>query len=119
LLDTAPVAVALPVSNVLGVFSFAEWSDESPRRFNELVPVRFTTSKPEWVLRLTGSAQTMIALVSGMVRVEYLGSDMRLSMPSLDQQATELFLEVVLADGKPSALVVNVDALFRASRKPR
>ncbi len=113
LLDTVPAALALPAVSVLGITRAAEWNAELPPPLSELLSMQFAASEPEWILRIGGGARLTAVLISGMVRFEYVQSDAILSMPSLHNSTLEVFTDVVLADGKPSALVVNIDALFR------
>ncbi len=117
LLDTVPTVLALPAVNVLAIARAAEWDAELPLSFSILMPIYFAAQEPARVLRIGCGVQSIVALISGKIRVEYLHADALLAMPTLNHWGFEFFSEVVLADGKPSALVVNVDALFRAHRE--
>jgi hypothetical protein len=117
LLGTVPAALALPTVSVLGIVPAAEWNAEAPLPLSALVPIHFAASEPEWVLRIEGGAQSIIALISGAVRVAYLPTEAVLMMPALNVCGFDIFSNVVLTDGKPSALVVNIDALFRRHRE--
>jgi hypothetical protein len=113
LLDTVPVPLMLLATGVLGIVRAAEWRAASPLPFGALVPVNFCATEPSWVLRIGGAARSINALVGGRVRVEYLRTDALLPMPRLNYGGSEFFSELVVANGKPFALVVNIDILFR------
>lgn len=112
LLDTVPVALALPAVSVLGISRAVEWNAETPIPLSELLSIHFAASEPEWVLRIRWGELLTAAIVSGTLRIEYVRKDALLSMPSLTRCTLEAFSDVILVDGRPSALVVNIDALF-------
>lgn len=117
LLDTFPSALALPAANVLDIVRANEWHAEPAIPLSSLVPIYFADSEPERVVRIGAGANSLAALISGKVRVEYLRAGALLAMPDLSGRGFENFSEVVLADGRPSALVVNIDALLRLHRE--
>jgi hypothetical protein len=111
LLDTLPSILALPAVKVLSVSRATEWPAEPPRPFASLLPIQFATIEPAWVLRIGVDNCSVTALINGKVRVDYVPVESLYSMP-LNQRGFDAFTEVILRDGRPSALVVNVDALL-------
>lgn len=117
LLDTTPTQLALPASKIFNVSRAIEWKAEPPTPFGSLLPIRFRVPEPEWILRISGISGPVAALVSGAIRIVYLRKASLLSMPTRTHVGFDFYSEVILADGKPSALVVNIDALPRAHRE--
>lgn len=116
-LDTLPTTLALPAKSIIDIAPFKEELPEQLRPFSELVPIRFAALDPRWVLHVVVEDLRCAILVSGAVHLAYLSADSLLVMPQLHRQHHGLFSELVLTDGKPSALVVNIDALFQVHRE--
>lgn len=116
-LDTLPTTLALPAKSVLDIAPFKEELPEQLRPFSELVPVSFAALDPRWVLHVVVEGLRRAVLVTGAVHLAYLPANSLLVMPQLHRQHHRLFSELVLTDGRPSALVVNIDALFQVHRE--
>jgi hypothetical protein len=114
LLDTVPTVLAMPAVSVLGIVRAAQWNADLPAWLSGLISVDFAAAQPEWVLRLGSAARPIAVLVSGAIRFENFQPGALLLMPALSDCASGVFSRVVVADGRPSALVVNIDALLRA-----
>ena len=117
ILDTLPTVLALPASSVLGVVRASDWTAELPYSLGELLPVQFSVSHPAWVLRVTSEADTIPITFCGTPRMAYLRSDSLLSLSSVKFCGFQSFTDLVLANGKVSALVVNTDALLKSRPK--
>ncbi|HEY5959340.1 MAG TPA: hypothetical protein VIV60_22435 [Polyangiaceae bacterium] len=117
ILNTVPTTLALPARGVLGIERATAGDVDSPLSLSALLPVQFSLSEPTWALRVGNNSQSIQLLVSGTVRIEYLRAESLLSMLSLNYSGFERFSEVVLANGRPFALVVNIGALFQAHRE--
>jgi hypothetical protein len=115
-LGTLPTPLAFPASDVLDI-SRAGASTSETTPLDSLVPVDFSTSEPEWVIRVGNHTRSMATLVRGSVRLEYVTSSALIPMPSVDYSGTRLFSYVIMVDGRPFALVVKVDALLQAHRE--
>jgi hypothetical protein len=113
LLDTAPTRVALSCTAVLGVTRLPDWNAPLPIPFGTLIPVPFASSEPLSVVQVCQETRSLAILISGAIRIEHLPATALLSMSVLRFRGFELFSEVVLVKGRPSALVVNIDALLR------
>jgi hypothetical protein len=117
LLCTDPTVLALPAASVLAVVRATEWKVELPLPLSALVPIRFAAREPKWVISIGVCDHPMATLVEGSLRIEYLGADSLLPMPPLIGCGFGIYSEVILADGQPSALVVNTDALVLVHRE--
>jgi hypothetical protein len=112
LLDTLPAALAFPAASVLGIVRGADWHAEPPLPFGDLLPIHFSVSQPAWVLNLAGAGKSIAVTFVGTIRMNYLHLDSLLPMDTFKYNGFGGFSQLVLANGKPLALVVNMDALF-------
>lgn len=117
MLDTLPTALALPAQSVIDIAPMKDEAPEQPRLFSDLVPIRFAAPSPRWVLHVVVEGVQRPVLISGAVHLVYRPADSLLAMPELHRQNSKLFSELILTDGAPSALVVNIDALFLVRRE--
>jgi|GEM_PF-2893824 len=113
LLDTMPTVLALECVNLLGVTRLGESSGESPIPFGTLVPTEFAVPEPESVLRIAFGHHYFATLISGTIRVEHFPTSALIEMPTRTLAGFRLFSNILLADDKPFALVVNIDAISR------
>lgn len=116
-LQTIPTRVALPAKNIVGVTRKAEDLLETPVDLAALLPVHFVQSAPVSVVTLDSNAQVVAILVSGPVHIEHYADEAMLDMPDMDAPGFRFYSGVALADGKASALVVNIDALLGVRRE--
>lgn len=116
LLDTVPTKLAIPAAAVLDIVNAEGWKHEPPVPFGCLMPVQFAQDQPQWIVRVLGK-DPIHTLVCGKVRFEYWHTEALFHMPALDCPGFHAYSNVVLVDGRPSALVVDIDALFRAHRE--
>lgn len=116
LFETAPAALALPASSVLEVSRTTHQTCDAVE-LSALVPVHFLQSAPVSVVRVGTNAESVVVLVSGIVHFEYYGEEALLEMPAVNVGGFELYSYIATSDGKPSALVVNIDALLRLHRE--
>lgn len=116
LLETAPATLAFPASSVLEVMRSADRSCDTVE-LSVLVPVHFLQSAPVSVVRVGSNAESILVLVSGTVHIEYYDDGALLNMPPLNVSGFGLYSCIATSDGKPSALVINIDALLRLHRE--
>jgi hypothetical protein len=117
LLGTSPTTVALPMACMLDVVRAADWVGELPPALDVLAPLCFVATDPAWVVRIGGSGQSMATVVRGRLRLEYLRTDELLKMPRLPKSGFELYSNVILAKGRPTALAIDIDALVHMHRE--
>jgi hypothetical protein len=117
-LDTIPTAVAL---SALDVRSIARATDlhlnEPLPSLNMFMPLNFSASEPEWALHLENGNGNLTASVYGRIRIEHLSKESLLDMPVRSNRGFELFSNVILADGRAFALVINANELLRMHRE--
>ncbi len=114
LINTIPTALAFPATKVRRITHAGDWTSETPIALSALLPIRFTEQGQEWVIQIDFGMRSLSALFRGKLRLEYISDDAILPMPALEQTSFGLFSNVVVANGSPSALVINVDVLFRS-----
>lgn len=113
MLDTVPTPIAFSAACIFSIARAADFTSDRPPPLNSVVPVEFSASEPAWVIRIGSGNQYVFAFASGVIRIEYVQKDALLAMPTLRDWGFGLFSNVILADGKPSALVVNANTFFR------
>jgi hypothetical protein len=81
------------------------------------MPLNFSASEPEWALHLENGNGNLTASVYGRIRIEHLSKESLLDMPVRSNRGFELFSNVILADGRAFALVINANELLRMHRE--
>ncbi len=113
LLGTVPTPLALPAVGVLDIIHPTALDLVGAVPLDAIMPIKFGESEPAWVLCVGNEAESIRAQICGLVRLEYLSADFLVPMPSLGSSAFRCFSDVIVRDGRPSALVVNIGALLR------